>query len=460
MKKIALFLVAATMMMGVSAQSIYDFEVNDVAGKPVSLSEYKGKVLLIVNTATECGFTPQYKELEPIYERYREKGLEILDFPCNQFGGQAPGTIQEIQEFCSANFDVHFPLFDKVDVNGDDQSPLFKFLKSKKGFEGFDLNDRLASKRQDVSENYVNEQLKATKVDADVDAHYTAEDWDGFQRLVQASNIQDKDVILRVLSMYKDPQERERQIRNLSVAFQDLAGAVLPELRRARLTVNYELIGRDDEQIQQQYAADPSKLSAEELLYSATFDENYAKREEIYKKAAQLYPNDYRPLNNLAALAFSKGNEAEAQAYIEKALRVNPNAAEAYANKGIIALKNGNLTEAENLLGRGINANGYSEAAGHLNIAKGNYAQAERDFGDKATNSAALAQLLNQNYEKAIETLDRVKQPDAMTAYLHAVVAARRGNKYATQSYLKEALQMDPSLKEYADGDLEFQFLK
>lgn len=143
MKKIALFLVAATMMMGVSAQSIYDFEVNDVAGKPVSLSEYKGKVLLIVNTATECGFTPQYKELESIYERYREKGLEILDFPCNQFGGQAPGTIQEIQEFCSANFDVHFPLFDKVDVNGDDQSPLFKFLKSKKGFEGFDLNDRL-----------------------------------------------------------------------------------------------------------------------------------------------------------------------------------------------------------------------------------------------------------------------------------------------------------------------------
>ncbi len=325
---------------------------------------------------------------------------------------------------------------------------------------GFDLNDRLASKRQDVSENYVNEQLKATQVDADVDAHYTAEDWDGFQRLVQASNIQDKDVILRVLSMYKDPQERERQIRNLSVAFQDLAGAVLPELRRARLTVNYELIGRDDEQIQQQYAADPSKLSAEELLYSATFDENYAKREEIYKKAAQLYPNDYRPLNNLAALAFSKGNEAEAQAYIEKALRVNPNAAEAYANKGIIALKNGNLTEAENLLGRGINANGYSEAAGHLNIAKGNYAQAERDFGDKATNSAALAQLLNQNYEKAIETLDRVKQPDAMTAYLHAVVAARRGNKYATQSYLKEALEKDPSLKEYADGDLEFLFLK
>ena len=325
---------------------------------------------------------------------------------------------------------------------------------------GFEINDRLASKRQDVSEEYVSKQLEATQVEADIDAHYTAEDWDGFQRLVQASNIQDKDVILRVLSMYKDPQEREQQIRNLSVAFQDLAGAVLPELRRARLTVNYELIGRDDDQIMQQYKEDPSKLSAEELLYSATFDENVNNREEIYKTAARLYPNDYRPLNNLAALAFNKGNDAEANNYIQQALRVNPDAAEAYANKGLIALKNGNLAEAENLIGRGVNANGFNQASGHLNIAKGNYAQAEMNFEDKATNSAALAQLLNKNYEKAIETLDRVKQPDAMTMYLHAIVAARRGNKYATQSYLKDALKMDPSLQEYADSDLEFSNLK
>ena len=139
---------------------------------------------------------------------------------------------------------------------------------------------------------------------------------------------------------------------------------------------------------------------------------------------------------------------------------MNPDAAEAYANKGLIALKNGNLAEAENLIGRGVNANGFDQASAHLNIAKGNYAQAEASFGDKATNSAALAQLLNKNYEKAIETLDRVKQPDAMTMYLHAIVAARRGNKYATQSYLKDALQMDPSLQEYADSDLEFSILK
>ena len=143
MKKIALFLFAATIMLGASAQSIYDIPVNDVAGKETTLAYYKGKVLLIVNTATMCGFTPQYKELEALYEMYRDQGFEILDFPCNQFGEQAPGTVEEIHEFCSANFNVQFPLFDKVEVNGDKASPLFVYLKSQQGFAGFDLEDRL-----------------------------------------------------------------------------------------------------------------------------------------------------------------------------------------------------------------------------------------------------------------------------------------------------------------------------
>ena len=111
-------------------KSIYDFKVKDDAGKDVSLAEYKGKVLLIVNTATRCGFTPQYTELEALYEKYHEQGLEILDFPCNQFGSQAPGTIQEIHEFCTANYDIHFPQFDKIDVNGADQHPLYAWLKA------------------------------------------------------------------------------------------------------------------------------------------------------------------------------------------------------------------------------------------------------------------------------------------------------------------------------------------
>jgi glutathione peroxidase-family protein len=122
--------------------SIYDFKVKDDVGKEVSLSEYKGKVLLIVNTATRCGFTPQYKELEELYEKYGTEGLEILDFPCNQFGQQAPGTIQEIHQFCTANFNIQFPQFDKIEVNGANEHPLYTWLKAQKTFGGFDVNDQ------------------------------------------------------------------------------------------------------------------------------------------------------------------------------------------------------------------------------------------------------------------------------------------------------------------------------
>ena len=129
-------------VLNLSAQSIYDIKVKDDVDQEISLSDYKGKVLLIVNTATRCGFTPQYKELEALYEKYHTEGFEILDFPCNQFGEQAPGTIQEIHQFCTANFDIQFPQFDKIDVNGANESPLFTYLKSQKGFSGFDLNDQ------------------------------------------------------------------------------------------------------------------------------------------------------------------------------------------------------------------------------------------------------------------------------------------------------------------------------
>lgn len=138
-------LMTLMMLAAVSTQAgngIYKQKVKDDSGKTVKLKQYKGKVLLIVNTATKCGFTPQYKELQALYTRYAAEGLEILDFPCNQFGEQAPGTIAEIHQFCTANFDIQFPQFDKIDVNGANESPLFAYLKSQKGFSGFDLNDQ------------------------------------------------------------------------------------------------------------------------------------------------------------------------------------------------------------------------------------------------------------------------------------------------------------------------------
>ena len=325
---------------------------------------------------------------------------------------------------------------------------------------GFSFNDKLASKRQDTSEGYVKKQLKNTGVKTDIAATYTAQDWDGFQKLVQASNIQDKDVILRVLSMYKDPEEREKQIRNMSEGFQELANGILPELRRSRLIINYETIGRSDEQIQEQYAADPAKLSADELLYAATLEKSAAKKEEIYKKTAELYSKDYRPLNNLATLEFAKGNDAAGSRYLSQAVSVDPNAAEAIANQGLLSLKNGNLAEAERNIAKVSGNKNVAQALGTLDLAKGNYAQACKDFDGVNTNCAALAQLLSKDYAAAQATLDAVETPDAMTDYLHAIVAARRANKFAAQSYLDEAIKKDPSLKTYADNDLELSFLR
>ena len=325
---------------------------------------------------------------------------------------------------------------------------------------GVKFNDKLAGQRKNQSEKYVKSTLKKTKVDAALDAHYTAQDWEGFQKLVAASNLQDKDVILRVLSMYEDPQEREQQIRNMSAGFQELANGILPELRRSRLIINYETIGRSDEQIKEQYKNDASKLSADELLYSATLDETPAKQEEIYKKTVEAYPNDYRAYNNLAALALAKGDKQAAQQYAAKAAQLGSDTPEAQANLGLISLINGNVQDAERAISKGANSENVKAALGALNIAKGNYAQAESDFGKTASNTAALAQILNKNYAAAAKTLDKVDNPNAMTDYLHAIAAARRGNKFAAASYLKEALQKDASLKEYADNDLELKLLK
>lgn len=320
---------------------------------------------------------------------------------------------------------------------------------------GVKFNDKLASKRQNTSEKYVKQTLKNTKVKTDVDARYTAQDWDGFQKLVAASNLQDKDVILRVLSMYQDPQEREQQIRNMSAGFRELADGILPELRRSRLIINYETIGRSDDQIKEQYNADPTKLSADELLYAAALEDNADKKEAIYKKTAEIYPNDNRAFNNVAALEFAKGNNDAAKEYLAKAVNAKSDAAEANANKGLLALLEGNTAEAQNHIAKATGANDLNKALGALNIANGKYAQAEQNFNGVNSNTAALAQILNKNYAGAISTLNGVKNKTGVTDYLLAIANARQGNNDAASSYLKSALQKDPSLASYAANDLE-----
>ena len=318
------------------------------------------------------------------------------------------------------------------------------------------FNTKLAKQREKTSTDYVKGQLRHSGVKADIDAKYTAEDWDGFQELVQASNMQDKDVILRVLSMYQDPEEREKQIRNISTAFSELADEILPELRRARITLNYNLIGRTDDEIKAQYKDDASKLSVEELLYAATLTNNDAEKEDIYKTTTQKYPSDYRAYNNLAQLAAKKGDLATAKQYLAESLSKKGDAAEANANQALVELANGNVSAAEAALSKVKSSKNYNEVAGNIAIAKGNYAEAAQKLAGVKTNSAALAQILNKDYTSAAQTLAAVPNADATTSYLKAIVAARTNQASTAISSLKDAIAKDASLKARAAKDLEF----
>jgi Flp pilus assembly protein TadD len=256
--------------------------------------------------------------------------------------------------------------------------------------------------------------------------------------------------------MYKDPQEREQQIKNISSAFRELADGILPQLRRSRMIINYETVGRSDEQIQEQLKADPSKLNVEEVLYAATLTDDANAKEDIYKTAAKLYPQDQRAYNNLATLAYTKGNIEAAKSYIQQAASLP----EASANLGLIALQSGDIETAEKYIGKATGANGLAEVLGNLNLAKGNYAQAEQDFKDVYSNSAALAQILNRNYASAAVTLKYVKNPDATTDYLKAILSARMGNTTEAAEALRAAVAKDASYAKYAATDLELAKVK
>ena len=321
---------------------------------------------------------------------------------------------------------------------------------------GFDLNDCLAAQRQNNAEKHVNSLLKKNKVEASVDTEYTAEDWEGFQELVAGSNIPDKDLILRVLSMYKEPEVREREIKNISAVYGELAEQVLPQLRRARLTLNYQLIGRSDEEILTALKNEPAVLSVEELLYAATLVDNVNEKVAIYKKTAELYANDYRAYNNLAEIAMKANDYSTAKTYLEKAAKLNASAAEVNTNLGMIALIEGKVAEAENYLVKGTDAKANEAALGNLYIAQGQYERAVSALGDTKSNAAALAQLMAKNYTAAKNTLNEVENPDAYTYYLKAVVGARTSRVAEVSENLVKAIRLDSSLREKALNDVEF----
>ena len=321
---------------------------------------------------------------------------------------------------------------------------------------GVKLNTTLAEDRQNNTEKYLNKELKKGKIETTVDAKYTAQDWEGFQELVSKSNIQDKDLILRVLSMYNDPEQRETEIKNISSVYKTLADEILPQLRRARLTANYDVIGRSDEEINEAFDTDAKVLSVEELLYAATLTNDKARQEAIYKKTTELYPNDFRAYNNLGMMAYANGDFTTAENYFKQAASKNANAPEVNTNLGYIEMVKGNVANAETYLSKSTGANTANEALGNLYIKQGQYDRAVQAFGDTKTNSAALAQILAKDYNKAKSTLSAVKNPDAYTNYLMAVVGARTNNADLVKSSMDKVKQQDAALAAKAQNDREF----
>ena len=319
---------------------------------------------------------------------------------------------------------------------------------------GVSLNTTLAENRENNTTKMLNKDLKKAKIDAPIDAKYTAQDWEGFQELVSKSNIQDKELILRVIAMYQDPAQRESEIKNISAVYKELANTILPQLRRSRLTLNYEIIGKSDEEIAKLASSNPSELNIEELLYAATLTNDPAKQEAIYTQATKQFPNDYRAYNNLGKLAYQAGNIDKAESYFKKAANVNASP-EVNMNLGLVSLMKGDKATAEAYFGKAAGTKELGESMGNLYIAQGQYERAVNSFGDSKTNSAALAQILAKDYNKAKNTLANVERPDAYTDYLMAVLGARTNNSSMVTSSLKSAVAKDSSLAKKAATDLE-----
>lgn len=319
-----------------------------------------------------------------------------------------------------------------------------------------ELNEKLAANREKSTVSYLEKELKKAKAEGSITAKFTAEDWDGFKQLVSASNIQDKELILRVLSMYNDPEKREAEIKNLSSVFTTLADEILPKLRRSKMTLTVDVIGKSDEELKTLAKNDPSQLNVDELLYAASLFTSVSDKEAVYKTTAQKFSNDFRAFNNLGVLAFQAGNLSEAKSYFDKAYSLNKSA-EVNSNLALHALATGaDASTVSSYLGSASGAEGLNEVLGLQYIKTGQYAKAVEAFGDMKTNNAALAQLLNKEYSKAKSTLEAVASPNAETSYLQALIGARTNNKEMVVSGLSAAIKQDKSYVQKTLSDVEF----
>ena len=321
---------------------------------------------------------------------------------------------------------------------------------------GKKLNEKLSENRERNTTAALKKEFKKQDMaGVAIDAHYTAQDWEGFRTLVEKSDLPDKDLVLRVLSMYPDPESREREIKNISVVFKQLADNILPKLRRSRLIANVEIIGKSDAEIQEFIAKAPGHLSAEELLYAAELTNSTTEKMRIYQIANQIFKKDYRAYNNIGALYFSQGKIKDAEAWFNKAATLQDNEV-TKLNRGLIALYHGDKEKAQDMISAAINTPELGQALAYLYLKQGEYMKAETAFGETVSNNAAVAQLLNGNYAKALKTLQKITTPSAPTELIRAIIAARTNDNNGVITALKSAIALDGSVAYQIADNLEF----
>lgn len=321
---------------------------------------------------------------------------------------------------------------------------------------GKKLNEKLSENRERNTTAALKKEFKKQDMaGVAIDAHYTAQDWEGFRTLVEKSDLPDKDLVLRVLSMYPDPESREREIKNISVVFKQLADNILPKLRRSRLIANVEIIGKSDAEIQEFIAKAPGHLSAEELLYAAELTNSATEKMRIYQIANQIFKKDYRAYNNIGALYFAQGKIKDAEAWFNKAATLQDNEV-TKLNRGLIALYHGDKEKAQDMISAAINTPELGQALAYLYLKQGEYMKAETAFGETVSNNAAVAQLLNGNYAKALKTLQKITTPSATTELIRAIIAARTNDNNGVITALKSAIALDGSVAYQIADNLEF----
>lgn len=328
------------------------------------------------------------------------------------------------------------------------------------------LNENLADDRANSGADVAKGMLSKNKVDTKGANFYNksgkGEDWDGFKSAMQASDIADKNLILRVLEMYEDKTKREEEIKNLAETFEVVKENILPQLRRSEITINADLISMSDEMISKYAVSKPDTLSNEELLYAATLTEDMSAKLEIYKKAERVYANDWRGFNNSGYIYAMQNDLAKAKVEFEKAAKLNPSAPVVNNNLGMVARLEGDNAKAMDYYNKASGAGAAVGAnKGLLNIKSGDYSQAVSNYGDTKTFNAALAQTLNKDYQTALKTIDASDAASsAKGLYLKAVIGARMKDKSMMLNNLKSAIAKDASLKDFVKNDAEFNNYK